>query len=155
LPTSPQEYISNQLDAISGAVGVPKRILIGSERGELSSEQDENNWAGRIQERREQHAGPAVIEAFIDRCQSLGVLPRKDYELEWPESDTLGEQGRAEIAQAKGNAVKAYTSAAGAELVVTPSEFRDWLGLEGDAPVTPEPALDEDDPEVRAQWGER
>jgi hypothetical protein len=155
LPTSPQEYIANQLDAIAGAVGVPKRILIGSERGELSSEQDENNWAGRIQERREQHAGPAVIEALIDRCQALGVLPNKDYELEWPESDTLGEQGRAEIAQAKGAAVKAYTSAAGAELVVTPSEFRDWLGLEGDAPVTPEPALDEDDPEVQAQWGER
>src|SRR5690606_31122141 len=40
----PKGHLDAQLDFISGATGIPKRILIGSERGELASEQDENNW---------------------------------------------------------------------------------------------------------------
>lgn len=151
----PASHIDKQLDAISGATGIPKRILIGSERGELSSEQDENNWAGRIQERREQHASPAVIEQFIAKGQRLGFLSRGKYSVEWPESDTLGEKGRAEIAKAKANAVNAFMKTPGAETVVSPDEFRDWLGLEGSAEMPAEEDLPEDDEEVQSQWQQR
>lgn len=139
----PSPHISAQLDSIAGAEGIPKRILIGSERGELSSEQDENNWAGRIQERREQHAGPAVIEQFIDKGQRLGFLPGNYRALDWPQEDTLGEKGRAEIATARANAIKAYQQAPGGDDLVTRGEFREWLGLDPE-PEGGFPAVEDD-----------
>lgn len=137
----PGSHIDRQLDMIAGATGIPKRILIGSEAGELASSQDENNWAGRIQERREQFAGPTMAEAFISKGQRLGFLPGGVVKLEWPESDTLGEQGRADIAAKKAQAVNSYVMTPGAELVVSPDEFRAWLGEEAQAP-----RLTEDEP---------
>jgi hypothetical protein len=128
--TNAASLIDKELDFISGATGIPKRILIGSERGELSSEQDENNWAARIVERREQFATPHIIRPFLDRCISLGILKAGEYEVVWPESDTLGEEKRATIANTKAQATAAYVGTPGTDLVVALEEFRGWLGLE-------------------------
>lgn len=118
-------------EVLAGATGIPKRILMGSERGELSSEQDENNWAGRIAERRQQFATPKVVRPVIDRLISLGVLPNVKYDVEWPESDTLGEQARAEIAGNLTTALSNYANSPGAEFVVPVPEFRSRiLGLD-------------------------
>jgi len=43
----PSTLIDKEIDFISGTLAVPKRLLVGSEAGELASSQDENNWAGR------------------------------------------------------------------------------------------------------------
>jgi hypothetical protein len=126
--------IERLLDVVAGAVRIPKRILVGSEAGELASSQDENNWAGRIQERREQFAGPSVAEPFIRRLQALGVLPGGAFTLEWPESDNLGEDARADIALKKAQAIATYANSPGAELLVTPDEFRYYLGEDAAMP---------------------
>ena len=153
---NPGEHIDRQLDMIAGAIGVPKRILIGSERGELSSEQDENNWAARIDERRGQFTTPNVIEPFIAKGQALGFLPAGFEEVEWPESDTLGEKGRAEIADRKASAVQRYMGTPGSQMVVGIDEFRGWLGEEGDLPDEQLPDdLPEDDENVTAMWNRR
>lgn len=145
--SSPGEHIDKQIDIIAGASGIPKRILLGSEAGELASSQDENNWAARISERREQFAGPTIMEAFIGKGQRLGFLPRGFEAIEWPEADTLGEQGRADIAHKKAQALQSYLSAAGGDMIVSPDEFRAWLGE--DAMQAPESDdLDESDPQV-------
>lgn len=136
----PNNHIEKQLDIIAGATGIPKRILIGSEAGELASSQDENNWSGRVQERREQYATPSILRPLIDRLQRLGVLIKEHFDVEWPESDTLGEAGRADIALKKAQAVATYANAPGAELIIAPEEFRHYLGEE-----TPLPQFEEDD----------
>lgn len=125
---SPGEHIEKQIDVIAGASGIPKRILIGNEAGELASSQDETAWAARIAERREQFATPTILEAFIGKGQRLGFLPDGFDDAEWPEADTLGETGRAEVALKKSQAVQAFSSAAGATLLVSEDEFRGWLG---------------------------
>lgn len=134
----PASAVEKELDIIAGTTGIPKRILIGSERGELASSQDEENWAGRINTRREKHVVPNLIRPVIDRLIALGVLPEPAggrYEVEWPESDALGEAARADIANKKATTLSLYTAAVGAELIVPPREFRSkFLGLE------PEPA---------------
>lgn len=139
----PKGHVDVQLDMIAGAIGIPKRILIGSERGELSSEQDENNWAARIVERREQFANPVVLFPLIDRLQEIGVLPNvgDDYDCVWPDSDTLGEAAMADIAQKRATAMQAYLSVPGASLIVGEGEFRGWLGLDPDEL----PAMQEED----------
>ena len=132
--------IDSIVDMIAGSVAIPKRILLGNEAGELASAQDENNWAGRVNERREQFAGPSVVEPFIRRLQSYGVLPGGEFSLTWPESDNLGEQARAQIALQKAQAIATYANAPGAELVVSPEEFRFYLGE-----TEPLPAMQEDE----------
>lgn len=123
--------IEKLIDVIAGAVRIPKRILLGTEAGELGSSQDENNWSGRIEERREQFASPSIVEPTIKRLQELGILPSGAFVTEWPESDTLGEDARADIALKKANAVATFSNAPAAELLVTAEEFRGWLGEEG------------------------
>ncbi len=72
---------------IAGATGIPKRILFGSEMGELASTTDQATWFGSINERQEQFAEPMLLRQFIDRMIALGALPMpvtKEYTVVWP-----------------------------------------------------------------------
>lgn len=60
---------------LSGATGIPRRILTGSEAGQLASDQDRANWADRIDERRADWANPQVIFQLIRRLTRAGYLP--------------------------------------------------------------------------------
>lgn len=87
------------MDLISGAAKIPKRILFGSERGELASQQDEINWNARITERQNQFAEPMILRPLIDRLVSIGILPKPQndfYEILWPSLFELDELRRAQ-----------------------------------------------------------
>lgn len=71
---------------IAGAVGIPQRILFGSEMGELASTTDQQSWFGLINERQEQFAEPSILRAFIDRMIEFNVLPTPssgEYQVQW------------------------------------------------------------------------
>lgn len=149
---SPGEHIDKQIDVIAGASGIPKRILLGNEAGELASTQDETAWQGRIAERREQFATPAVLNPLLAKLGRFGVIPSNRIEVVWPESDTLGEKGRAEVADLVSRAIQQYNNTMGAEQLVTPDEFRAILGYEE---LETEPEADdlpEDDEQVQEQF---
>jgi hypothetical protein len=61
------------LDLIAGATRIPKRILIGSERGELASGQDENAWNLVIEERREDF-GTRLLQEFVQKMIDTGNI---------------------------------------------------------------------------------
>lgn len=156
-PADPTGVFDKLIDVIAGAHGIPKRILIGSERGELSSEQDEVNWAARIEERRKQYAMPLVIRPFIDRCIEYGILKPPEggrYTVEWPGGDALGAQSKAEVADKNASALQRYVQTPGAEFVVPIEEFRThFLGLEPQSEYSTTElerptGVDETDPEV-------
>lgn len=77
---------------ISGATGIPRRILTGSEAGQLASDQDRANWADRIEERRTNWANPVVLHQLLTCLTNATVLPAED-ELEvtvlWPSAYKL------------------------------------------------------------------
>jgi len=82
---------SNPVDVLlklnAAGVRVPKRILEGSERGELASTTDQENFDGRVQDRRTQFAEPVIVRQFVDRLIGVGGLPTpKDnqYFVVWP-----------------------------------------------------------------------
>ena len=150
-----QGIIDDLLKIIGGSSGIPQRILIGNEQGQLASSQDENSWAARIAERREQLATPSFVEAFISAGISLGFLQGNYEETVWPEADTLGEQGRADIADKKASALQKYMMTPGADLVVTGEEFRNWLGEEEAMPDITEDEVDEAQSEVITQFERR
>jgi hypothetical protein len=132
----PEHNVSCLLDLIAGGQGMPKRILIGSERGELASSQDESNWSTRIEERRGAFATPMVLRPFIDCMIATGNLPEPidgTYDVEWPEVAAQSPKEKSEIAEHKANALRSYTSSPGAELIIPQQEFREWLGEAADS----------------------
>lgn len=129
----PKPNVETLLQIIAGAKGIPMRILTGSERGELASSQDENNWNARIDERQNNHATPNMLRPFIQRAIETGnvIRPANDeWWVEWPDSAALSPEKAAEINRNRTTALKDYLSAAGAEDVVPIAEFRqEFLGL--------------------------
>ena len=88
----PRNVFDMLLSLISGATGIPKRILLGSEAGQLASGQDRNNWAERIEERRTNFGAPVVIWPLIRMLTNANVLPSSDslkITVEWPDAFKL------------------------------------------------------------------
>ncbi len=125
----PRGNFTVTISLIAGATGIPQRILLGSERGQLASGQDERAWAQRIKERQQSFAEPMILRPVIDRLIEFKILPRpKEYEVVWPDLTSLGEQGKSEIAERIAKAAKAVAEQG--EQIITKAEFRkNWLGL--------------------------
>lgn len=124
---SPADAILTQ---IAGARGIPKRILTGSEMGELASSQDRDNWKDQVNGRQTGYAGPYIVRPFVDRLIRYGYLPTPAkgpmaYEVRWPHIQTLTAQEKVE--GAKGWASVNSTQGS---VVFTDEEIRDrWEGM--------------------------
>jgi hypothetical protein len=136
------------IDLLSASTGIPQRILMGSERGQLASTQDKSNWDERVQSRRTDFCESQVVCPFVDRMIELGALPQPGedgYKASWPESEELDELQKADLANKLANLNKTQ-----GETIVTADEIRtQTLGLE---PFTPEQlAKIEEDKQAKAE----
>ena len=107
----PSNHIDIYVSLISGATGIPKRILIGSERGELASSQDETAWNKRLEERRINFISPNIIDPFIQRLQKFGILKEASYSIEWKPIAVPSEKEKAEIVKPLSEAIATYFNA--------------------------------------------
>lgn len=117
---------NNQVTAlislISGASEIPQRLLLGSERGELASSQDKENWNVRVQDRRDGFAN-RTTRSLVDRISQFGGIEApEDYEIRWPELDDLNDIERADVA----GKLAGLNSTMG-ETVITGAEIRDKI----------------------------
>jgi hypothetical protein len=129
---SPRDHFDILIDLIAGTTGIPKRILTGSERGELASTQDQEAWLQRISRRQTTFAEHAMLRALIDRLLGLGALPEPGhpYQVVWENLFALSSERQAEVAQRVATALSQYAGPGMAETVVPPEEFRaTYLGL--------------------------
>lgn len=118
-----QNQVDSILTVIAGATEIPKRILMGSERGELSSNQDKTNWDERVSDRRLEYAEPRVVRQLVDRLIEHGALPKPEmYTVRWPELKKLDDQQKASVALSWAD----LNSKSGGT-VVTPEEIRDLV----------------------------
>jgi len=129
--SDPINHVDVQIQMISAVTGIPKRILTGSERGELSSAQDVVAWYSYIQTRREEHAEVNILRPFVERCMKYGVLPStSDYVVQWSDLFSASEKDKAEIGRVRAMAVREYTQNPIAEAIVPPKAFyKLFLGL--------------------------
>lgn len=113
---------------ISGSCGIPQRLLLGSERGELASAQDRDNWNDRVQERRDSFAFPRILKPSAQWMIDRGFLPEpkeKKFEVRWPTAIGLSDSDRAQVAKSL-----AEVNQSAGETVITANEIRDRvLGL--------------------------
>jgi len=131
----PKNHVDIQIQMIAAVKGIPKRILTGSERGELSSSQDKEEWMSFVQLRREEYAEPKIIRPFVDRCIEYKVLPKpaESYSVKWQDLFAPSEKERVEIGKGRSTALKEYSMNPMAESIVPPEAFLKWfLGLDKD-----------------------
>lgn len=114
------------LTLIAGTTGIPKRILTGSEMGELASSQDRDNWNDQVKDCRDAYAKPIILRQFITRLIEYGYLPKPaQWDVEWPDIEAMSEDEKLDTAK------KAQALNAGGEIVITGAELREtYLDLE-------------------------
>jgi uncharacterized protein len=120
----PTPQIRVQIEAICIRLGVPKRIFMGSERGELASVQDDKTWNDRLKERQRNYCTPRIVRPFVDRLIWLGVLPKppKFYRVRWPDMTFQTEQDRVKVAIVKTEAIIRMAQSLPNPLIIP----RDW-----------------------------
>lgn len=147
---NPAQVTDMFFSLIAGACGIPKRILFGSELGELASSTDQQTYFGTINERQEQFAEPQILRPFIDRMIAFGVLPAPttgEYQVIWP---PLFEESETSVADA--NLKRAQTAAAltpvggdPREIVEIDDDRNVWLVPAEPRPPMPLPVPGEED----------
>lgn len=129
----PSGIIDSLLQLIAGETGIPKRMLTGSERGELASTQDRATFYDRIHERQEKAAEPGLLRPVIDRLIEFGILPEPadgTYEIEWPDMFELNEVERAQVRKENTASLKNAAAMGDPSEVASLEERREeFLGL--------------------------
>jgi len=146
---SPRDHFDVLMDLIAGTTGIPKRILTGSERGELASTQDQEAWLQRVSRRQTTFAEQSLLRPLIDRLLLLGALPApvQPYSVVWENLFALSSEKQALIAKDVATALAQYAGQGMAATVVPEPEFRQtYLGLsaESDFALPDVPPDDED-----------
>lgn len=134
--SSPIDHLEIQIQMICAEKGIPKRILTGSERGELASSQDLSSWYAIVQTRREEVAEPAIVRPFVDMCIEKGILPGPstgEYQVQWIDLFAISEKDKAEVGRIRATALREYVQNPLAAAVLPPEGFMQWfLGLNED-----------------------
>lgn len=129
--SDPSAQINIQIEAICMEKDCPKRIFIGSERGELASSQDQQHWNNIITARRNQHLTPKLIVPFVNRLILLGVLPQPEgFSVTWPTIETLNANEKADIAVKLTQAIAAFIQADGTQVLPLMSFLTMVLGFD-------------------------
>ena len=119
--SNPLSHVDIQLQMISAETGIPRRILTGSEKGELASSQDRANWLDFVQDRRGEYAEPSIIKPFVDRCIELKILPKPlddKYTVVWEDLFSVSEEDKAKVGKTKSEILKNYMANPMAETIL-------------------------------------
>ena len=130
----PLNHIDIQLQAIAAQTGIPKRVLIGSERGELASSQDRDAWLTLVKTRMEEFAEPDILRPFIDKCMLHGILPKvEQYNVMWEDVFAPSEKDKVEVGKKRSEALKVYAESPFASEFMPPElAYKYLLGLNED-----------------------
>ena len=118
-----KDNFDSSVALIGGTLGIPTRILLGSERGQLASSSDERNFSSRVKERQQSYAEPTMIRAFTNRLKSVGV-PIEDYKISWPDVSTLTDKEKSDVAARIAQAIRGVSSQDPENQVMAPEDFR-------------------------------
>ena len=152
----PTGALDKNTEELSGTVGIPKRILTGSERGELASTQDRATFFGRIQERRTSFCEPMMLRPLIDRLIHLGIVsePNGDgYDIEWADLFELNEIEQAELMETRAKALKTAAPMGDPGSLATDPEIRETI-MGWDPEKGAESSIDEDPELVEGDEGD-
>lgn len=130
----PRGVFNILLSEIASATGIPQRVLVGAEAGQLASAQDRANWSDRVLEYRKMYAEPSIIWPLISKLTHAGVLPYKEglkVEIIWPEAFHMSPLERAQAgAQRARSAINMAKARKEDPELVTLDEAREFIDLQ-------------------------
>lgn len=142
----PAEIAGVLMQLISAGSGIPSRILFGSERGELASTQDRNNFADDMSARRMEYAEPVLVRQLLERLEYFGIVQNSMVlQVEWPAIDPLAADEQAAVQEKRALAMKNIAPGGDPGNVFTNEEIRETLGFDPDG--GPDFSIDERQPE--------
>jgi hypothetical protein len=116
--SDPTGHVDVHFKLIAVSLGVPYRVLLGSEEAKLASTQDKRTWNNRVARRQNFYLTPMVVRPFIDRLIAIGCLPEpKEYSVKWPDLNAATDDDIAKIALNRTEAFAKYTAGGVAELI--------------------------------------
>ena len=130
----PESHVNVQIQMISAVTGIPKRILVGSERGELSSAQDKQEWISYVTSRREEQNEPGILRPFIDHLLEYKIITphkSKEYIVVWDKLFSLSDKEKVELGKNRAIALKEYSTNPAAQYMFPLPIFMEYyLGLD-------------------------
>jgi len=109
--SDPTGHFNIQIACICAESGIPQRILLGSERGELASSTDRDTWFDLVESRREDYAEPVVLRPLIERLVERGVLPKpglEGFDINWVDLRAPGEKDKADVGKVRADSLDKY-----------------------------------------------
>jgi len=120
---SPKDHFDVILKAIGITLGIPYRLLVGSEEAKLASSTDTATWHRRVKKRQESFCTTEIVEAFINRLIAFGVLTEpKEYDVQWPDLTELDPKDKAIVMKDKTEALSKYVGG-GCQVMIPPFQF--------------------------------
>ena len=127
----PTNHLNRFLDSVCVYLEAPKRIFMGSERGELASSQDAMQHRGKIKQRQHRYVTPKMIVPLFNRFIWIGCLPppKTSFKIYWPKVETLDMQSEATFAKTMAEAMAAYLNSGCGEICPPQYFFTKFLGF--------------------------
>lgn len=122
LPASPEHYFLVAAQCFAASFMLPLKILLGSQSGERASTEDAGEWADTNTARRTNIVVPA-IKAVIRRLERFGILPERDWHLEWTDLRAASADQKMDRVTKMATANKTQADATG-ERIFTVEEIR-------------------------------
>jgi len=139
-PVSSRDQFDVNIEYLAGTNGIPQRILLGSEAGQLASSQDQFNLDDNIRSRQTKQAEPFILRPFMDRLGELKVkfedsgrkvksviIPPK-YTVIWKSLFQLTDMEKANIAGTTANALSTITGGSPEEAMPVETFTQRYLG---------------------------
>lgn len=143
---NPKEIFNMIIALISGATGIPRRILTGSEAGQLASDQDRANWSDRIVERRVNFVEPNIITSAIIQISAAGIIKPVETEnisYSWPSNFQMTPLENAQTMAQKARAAVNYAKQFKEHPIMTIEEARATLDLDENIPPELQKMIDD------------
>lgn len=123
----PEQFLLGPLWSFAGSIGMPFKILTGSQTGERASTEDAREWAQTIMSRRQNTVIPNIM-TVVRRLVDFGVLADAEWSLDWPDLTEASMEDK--IARADKMADVNQKMQRTGEIVFTPEEIRETVGLQ-------------------------
>ena len=135
---SPEHFHGIPLLSFAASLGIPAKILIGSQTGERASTEDANEWDQTCNARRENIAKPR-INALAEKLVRFRVLPERDWFVGWTDLTEASPTEKLERATKMASINQTLRD----EPAFTAEEIREEAGFDG---LPPDPFNDDLDP---------
>lgn len=123
---SPEHFYAIALQDFAASMNMPVKILVGMQTGERASQEDASEWAQTNMSRRANQTVPNVM-ALVSRLERVGILPEKDWYLDWAD---LTEASMSEKIERANKMADTNQKMGGTVYVFTDDEIRAAVGYE-------------------------